>query len=171
MAGTPLSTKVCFDQSYSVKESGRLGATLLIPKVEAVPDVTELRPITLLQVDYRLLSKCLAVRLHMVMEEVVDPGQLGTGGRNILTGVYNIICSIDYVNQQDLAAFLASWNARKAYDRSLSGQGNQENGFPCGVQRLAKDAPHGCHHKAPIFRPKQGDSGIFLLSPGRLYSW
>jgi hypothetical protein len=54
----------------------------------------------------------------MVMEEVVDPGQLGTGGRNILTGVYNIVCSIDYVNQQDLAAFLSSWDAMKAYDRA-----------------------------------------------------
>ena len=54
-------------------ESSRHGATRLIPKVEDVPDVTELRPITLLQVDYRLLSKCLAMRLKMVIEEVVDP--------------------------------------------------------------------------------------------------
>ena len=70
-------------------KSGRQGATRLIPKVDGVPDVTELRPITLLQVDYRLLSKCLAVRLHLVMEEVVEPGQLGTAGRNILTGFWH----------------------------------------------------------------------------------
>ena len=76
-------------------ESSKKGATRLIPKVETIPDITQLRPITLLQVDYRLLSGCPAVRLHNVM----DRGQLGTGGRNILTGVYNILCSIDYVNK------------------------------------------------------------------------
>ena len=59
-------------------ESGRHGATCLVPKVEGVPNVTQLRPITFLQTDYRILSKCLAVRLHAVLGEVVDPGQLGT---------------------------------------------------------------------------------------------
>jgi hypothetical protein len=88
-------------------ESGRHGATCLIPKVDTVPDVTQLRPITLLQVDYRLLSKCLAVRLHTVIGEVVEPGHLGTGGRNIITGVYNILGSIEYVNKHNLAAYLA----------------------------------------------------------------
>ena len=99
-------------------ESGRHGATRLIPKVDTVPDVTQLRPITLLQVDYRLLSKCLAVRLHAVIGEVVGPGQLGTGNSNILTGVYNILSSIDYVNKHNLPAYIASWDAMKAYDRS-----------------------------------------------------
>ena len=103
-------------------ESGKHGATRLIPKVEVVPDVTELRPITLLQVDYRLLSKCLASRLHKVMHEVVDAGQLGVAapgkGGSILTGLYNIISSIDYVNLHDLTAFLASFDNLKAYDRS-----------------------------------------------------
>ena len=85
-------------------ESGRHGATCLIPKVNTVPDVTQLRPITLLQVDYRLLSKCLAVRLHAVTEEVVNPGQLCTCSSNILIGVYSILSSIDYCNKQNLPA-------------------------------------------------------------------
>ena len=99
-------------------ESSRHGATRLINKVDQVPDVTQLRPITLLQVDYRLLSKCLAVRLHLVIWEVVDKGQLGTAGRNILTGVYDILSSIDYINLNKLKAYLASWDAMKAFDRS-----------------------------------------------------
>ena len=87
----PTFTKVLQTQldREMLMKSGRQGATRLIPKVDGVPDVTELRPITLLQVDYRLLSKCLAVRLHLVMEEVVEPGQLGTAGRNILTGFWH----------------------------------------------------------------------------------
>ena len=101
-----------------IMDSSRQGATRLVPKVETVPDVTQLRPITLLQVDYRLLSGCLAVCLHCVIKEVVDKGQLGTGGRNILTGVYNILCSIDYVNKFNLKAFMASWDALKAFDRA-----------------------------------------------------
>ena len=104
-------------------DSGRHGATRLIPKVEGVPDVTELRPITLLQVDYRLLSKCLAVRLQMVINEVVDHRQLGIatpdkGGGNILTGVYDILASIDLVNKDKRQAFLASFDNMKAFDRS-----------------------------------------------------
>ena len=102
----------------NILESGRHGATCLISKVNAVPDVTQLRPITLLQTDYRILSKCLAERLHIVIGEVVDPGQLGTGGRNMLTGVYNIISSIDFINKNNLPAFIASWDSMKAYDRA-----------------------------------------------------
>ena len=105
-----------------VMESSRHGATRLIPKVDGVPDVTELRPITLLQVDYRLLSKCLATRHHTVISEVVDPRQLGSSlpgqGGGILTGVYDIVSSIDYVNRNNLEAYIASFNDMKAYDRS-----------------------------------------------------
>ena len=103
-------------------ESGQHGATRLIPKVETVPDVTELRPITLLQTDYRLLSKCLAVRLHSVMHEVVDPGQLGVAapgkGGAIMTGLYSVLSSIDYVNSNNLKAYIASFDNIKAYDRA-----------------------------------------------------
>ena len=103
-------------------ESSQHGATRLISKVEGVPDVTELRPITLLQVDYRLLSKYLAMRLRTVMPEVVDARQLGSSvpgqGGGILTGVYEILSSIDYVNRNNLLAYLASFDNVKAYNRS-----------------------------------------------------
>ena len=106
----------------SLMESGKHGATRLISKVKTVPDVTELRPITLLQVDYRILSKCLAVRLHSVMHEVVDSGQLGvpTPGKGgaISTGLYKILSSIDYVNSNNMKAYLASFDSIKAYDRA-----------------------------------------------------
>ena len=117
-------TKVLQTQLDRVKliESSRHGATRLISKVDGVPDVTELKPITLLQVDYRMLSKCLAVRLHAVMHEVVDPKQLGTPvpgqGGGILTGVYEILSSIDYINKNNLQGYLASFDNVKAYDRS-----------------------------------------------------
>ena len=102
-----------------ITESGRLGATKLIPKVEVVPEVKDLRPITLLQVDYRILSKCLASRLHGVIGEVVQPGQLATGGGNILTGVYEILASIDYINKTNSEGYLFSGDLHKAFDRAM----------------------------------------------------
>ena len=53
-----------------------------------------------------------------MIDEVVDPGQLGTGSSNILTGVFDIISSIEYVKKHNLEGYLASWDAMKAYDRS-----------------------------------------------------
>ena len=100
-------------------ESGKLGATRLIPKVEGVPEVKDLRPITLLQVDYRILSKCLASRLHGVIEEVVEPGQLATGSGNILTGVYEIIATIDFINKTNCQAYFTSADLMKAFDRAM----------------------------------------------------
>ena len=70
-------------------ESGKHGVTSLPSKVAGVPFVTDLRPLTLLCCDYRILSKGLNGRLHPVMEEVVESSQLATGekAKNILTGV------------------------------------------------------------------------------------
>ena len=87
-------------------------------KVEGVPAVTELRPITLLCCDYRILSKTINNRLNPVMGEVVENSQLATGERdkNILTGAYDIISSIDYVNKTKKPAYIASYDMVKAYD-------------------------------------------------------
>ena len=102
-----------------IMDSGREGATRLIPKVDGIPEINDLRPITLLQVDYRILSKVLASRLHAVIGEVVEPGQLATGEGNILTGVYEILASIDYINKADGQALLMSADLMKAFDRAM----------------------------------------------------
>ena len=49
-----------------IMDSGREGATRLIPKVDGIPEINDLRPITLLQVDYRILSKVLDSMLSLV---------------------------------------------------------------------------------------------------------
>ena len=106
--------------NFSLIESGRHGAKVVPPKVEGVPYVTELRPITLLCCDYRIMSKTINARLNPVMVEVVESSQLATGERekNILTGVYDIISTVDYVNKQRKPAFIASYNMVKAFDRA-----------------------------------------------------
>ena len=73
----------------------------------------------MLQVDYRILSKCLASRLHSVIGEVVQPGQLATGEGNILTGVYEVVASVDYINKSKSQGYLFSGDLMKAFDRAM----------------------------------------------------
>ena len=61
--------------------SNTKGLTRLISKVAPqVPRVTELRPITRLNVDYKLLASCLAKRMRRVMPQVIQSRQLATPG-------------------------------------------------------------------------------------------
>ena len=94
---------------------------MIPPKVEGVPDVTELRPITLLCCDYRITTKTLNDRLNPVMEEVVESSQMATGEKekNILTGAYDIISAIDFVNKNKKPAYIASYDMVKAYDKPM----------------------------------------------------
>ena len=73
---------------FNLLESNKHGVTRLISKVEGVPDVSQLRPITLLCTDYKILSKCFVRRMMPMMDEVITPGQLcGVGSKNIMFGV------------------------------------------------------------------------------------
>ena len=95
-------------------------ATRLLPKVKGIPSVNDLRPITLLNCDYRILTKLFVMRLKPVLPEVIRSGQLCTvGKKNILFGVGNIISSILYANQKKLGACIVSLDFFKAYDRVL----------------------------------------------------
>ena len=107
-------------QRFSLIESDRHGATRLASKVDGVPSVTELRPITLLNSDYKILSKAFVMRLCPVMPEIIKSGQLcSVKDKNILYGISNIISSIDYIIAHKIAAYLVSLDMFKAYDRVL----------------------------------------------------
>ena len=78
-----------------IVESNKLGVTRLAPKVNGAPSVDELRPITLLNCDYKILSKWLVRQMKPVLPQVIKSGQLCTvGQKNILFGVSNILSSI-----------------------------------------------------------------------------
>ena len=101
--------------------SNCIGATRLLPKVVGVPKVDELRPITLLNCDYRILTKLLVKRMRPCLPEVIKSGQLCTvGDRKICFGVQNILSSVLYINQRkNIGACLISLDFFKAYDRVL----------------------------------------------------
>ena len=104
----------------SLIESDRHGATRLTSKVDGIPSVSELRPITLLNCDYKILSKCFVGVLNPVLGEIILSGQLcSVQGKNILFGVSNIMSSIDYINAHNIPAYIASFDMFKAYDRVM----------------------------------------------------
>ncbi len=62
----------------------RQGVVILLPKVKGVPKASQLRPITLLNTDYKLLTKVYVARLLQVLPKVLAKGQLcSVRGRNI----------------------------------------------------------------------------------------
>ena len=105
---------------FDLIDSDKHGATRLASKVDGVPAVSELRPITLLNCDYKILAKCFVRRLTPVMCEVILSGQLcSNGNKNILFGVSNVISSIDYINMHRVPAYMATYDMYKAYDRVM----------------------------------------------------
>ena len=89
----------------SIIETNKIGATRLISKVSGIPKVDELRPVTLLNCDYRILSKLLVQRMKPTLPIVIKSGQLCTvDKKNILFGVSNIISSLVYANQRNRKA-------------------------------------------------------------------
>ena len=103
-----------------IVDSNTIGATRLSSKVAGIPQVDELRPLTLLNCDYRILSKFLVGRMKPVLPLVIKSGQLCTvGKKNILFGVNNILSSISYIKEKKLGACLLGLDFFKAYDRVL----------------------------------------------------
>lgn len=99
-------------------DSMKEGVTKLIPKVTGVPKVTDLRPITLLSCEYKLLSKILVNRLNPVLSNFLTPSQLcGKQNQNILFGALELISCIDYVNTKNLNGYLISFDFFKAFDK------------------------------------------------------
>ena len=75
------------------------------------------RPISLLIVDYKILSKVLALRITKVLNEVILEDQLGfMKGRNIGEAIRIIDDMIFHTSHFDLPGFLVAIDFEKAFD-------------------------------------------------------
>lgn len=100
-------------------KSHRSSVTRLIPKIKGLPSAGKLRPLALLNCDYKIMSKILTNRLNPVLDSVLKSRQLCMKKeQNILFGVTDIISSISYVNAKNLNAFLVSYDIFKAFDKT-----------------------------------------------------
>ena len=96
------------------------GITRLLSKVLGIPAADELRPITLLCCDYKILTKYLTKRLIPVLPEVILSGQLASlKDSSIIFGVTNIFSSIEYVALKRIGAAIISYDMFKAFDRVM----------------------------------------------------
>lgn len=98
--------------------SARKGIITLIPKKN--PDLMVLknwRPVTMLNVDYKILSKALANRMKKHLPEIIDADQTGfMAGRNIATNIRKVIEVSDYVKKQKIAAVVLSIDFKSCFD-------------------------------------------------------
>ena len=108
----------CILERIRLTNSQSCGATRLLSKVTGVPAADELRPITLLNSDYKIITKIFVKRLLPYLPQIILSGQLcSVDGRNILFGASNLISSLHYITKMNIPAALLSFDQWKAYDR------------------------------------------------------
>ena len=95
----------------------RISLITLLHKRDEKDDLDNWRPISLLCVDYKIVSKVLSMRLKMVLPTIVDEEQTcGILGRSIFENLYVIRDMIQYTNDHGIPAYLISVDFKKAFD-------------------------------------------------------
>jgi exonuclease III len=108
----------CAETKKEMSIDQRRGVINLIPKQDK--DIRRLknwRPISLLNTDYKILTKALATRLKMVLPSVIHPDQVAyLKGRYIGQNIRTIIDVMDYTKQNNLEGIIAFLDFEKAFD-------------------------------------------------------
>jgi hypothetical protein len=110
------------NQAYdkgSLSESQRTGLITLICKDPDHPELLEnWRPISLLNIDYKIVSKTLASRLGKVLPDIVHKDQTcAVPGRSIVDNLHLLRNVIDYCHQKHTRCAIVSYDQTKAFDR------------------------------------------------------
>ena len=102
-----------------LSDSQRTGLITLICKdTDHRSDLSYWRPISLLNYDYKIISKVIFLRLRNVMDSIVNIDQTcSIFGRSILDNLHLMRNVIDYVNSKNIKAAILSLDQSKAFDR------------------------------------------------------
>jgi hypothetical protein len=93
------------------------GIITLIPKKGDLTQLANWRPITLLNTDYKLITRCLAKRLTTVLPKLITTDQsYCIPNRSIHTNLHLIRDSIDHADQRSLPLAVLSLDQASAYD-------------------------------------------------------
>ncbi|KAK1697110.1 hypothetical protein QYE76_013807 [Lolium multiflorum] len=94
------------------------GIISLIPKVPGADQISQFRPITLINVIFKIVSKAFAVRLDPIAHRIINPCQTAfIKGRNILDGSLALIEIVHELRKKKLGGILLKLDFEKAYDR------------------------------------------------------
>jgi hypothetical protein len=106
-------------QQGILPESLRHGIITLLCKDKSQPEfLKNWRPISLLNVDYKLISKSLTNRISSVLSEVIHIDQTcSVKGRSIQDNLHLLRNISEYVNEKNLKCAIVSIDQTKAFDR------------------------------------------------------
>ena len=157
--------------------SQKLSYITLICKDESWADEMKCyRPISLLNIDYKIISKVIATRLGKILPKIIGFDQTSAiKGRSIFDNLHLIRNVIDYVDQKDLSACFICVDQEKAFDRvswsymfdTLNAFGFSEN-FIKWVKLLYTDISSSVivnNHISDTFEIKRGVRQGCSLSP------
>ena len=95
----------------------RVVITLIPKKGKNIKNILNWRPISLLNVDYKILTKILATRIKGVLRTIIHPDQKGfVPDRYIGENIIEIISTIDKLETEDHPGLLVSIDFYKAFD-------------------------------------------------------
>lgn len=91
---------------------------LIFKKSGEIKDLKNWRPISLLNIDYKICSKSITLRLSKVLDSIIDPDQTcSVPGRSISNNVIMLRDVLDKIEQTDETGILVSLDQEKAFDR------------------------------------------------------
>jgi hypothetical protein len=94
------------------------GAIILIPKKYNANKIQDYRPICLLTVSFKIITKVLTNRIGHVAHRIVSPSQTAfMPGHNILEGVIILHESIHELQMKKLDGVIIKLDFEKAYDK------------------------------------------------------
>ena len=98
---------------------GRRGIISLIPKkVKDNRFLKNWRPLPLLNTDYKILAKIVALRMEPALDKIMHSSQTGfMKNRNISHDIRKIIAIIKYTEQEQIDILIISLDFEKAFDR------------------------------------------------------
>jgi exonuclease III len=107
------------DSNDVLTESQRLSyITLLCKDKNKAEDLSSWRPISLLNTDYKILSKVILNRIKKVAGEIIHPNQTcAIPGRNLNDNLHLLRNVTDYSNDHNFNLFLVTFDQSKAFDR------------------------------------------------------
>ena len=110
-----------FNQSLDYGElpdSMKASVTRLVHKKDDKRDLKNWRPISLLNVDYKICSKAISLRLAKVLSSIVDPDQTcSIPGRSIFSNLTLLRDTLAFIERTNEAGILLSLDQEKAFDR------------------------------------------------------